>query len=417
MQVYLSSLQGRRVFEVSGEKAATFVDLTIMAGLPTSEAKSVLLKTPEGIMRADAQRLVIGKEGMICQQPYQTWQPQESIKDEIRLISDVMDKQVIDIGNRKIIRVNDIEMDYSPGHIVIKAVCVGASSFVRRLGGNMLLSATRGILKDADRKIAWNLVQPLGSTESALKLTVPWDKAAQLHPADLADLMEDLDTHEQLAILSNLDAEKAADTLASMEEDDLRAAIMRRMDVDKVSDIMEEMSPDDAADILADLPQGSVDAILGEMEQPDSQSLRRLMAYDERTAGGIMTTEYIAVPGDINADEAVQRIRTLAEDVETIYYAYVVDNQNRLTGVFSLKDLILSRPEQPLEKIVSTPVIHAYLDQYDTEVVDIMAKYDLLAMPVTDRDEHLVGIITIDDVMDVVIERGGWRRQIKSRRR
>jgi Mg/Co/Ni transporter MgtE len=217
--------------------------------------------------------------------------------------------------------------------------------------------------------------------------------------------------------LSNLDAEKAADTLASIEEDGVRRSIMSRMDPDKVSDIMEEMDPDDAADILADLPEGSADAILSEMEQEDSQSLRRLMAYDERTAGGIMTTEYVALPNDISSGQAVERLRIMAEEVETIYYAYVVDSENHLTGVFSLKDLILSKPEDPLEKIVAAPVIHAYLDESDAEVVDIMAKYDLLAMPVTDRDEHLMGIITIDDVMDVVIERGGWRRQIKARRR
>jgi magnesium transporter len=417
LQVYLSSLQGRRVFEVSGEKAATFVDLTIMAGMPTSEAKSVLLRTAEGIMRADASKLVIGKEGMICQQPHQTWEPLESVKDEVRLIDDVMDKQVIDIENRKVIRVNDIEMDYSPGHVVIKAVCVGASSFMRRLGGNTLLSLTKAMLKDIDNKIDWDLVQPLGSTESAIKLTVPWDKAAKLHPADLADLMEDLDAHEQLAILNTLDVEKAADTLASIEEEDVRRSIMSRMDVDKVSDIMEEMDPDDAADILADLPEGSADAILSEMEKPNSQSLRRLMTYGEHTAGGIMTTEYVALPDKLTADEAVQRLRVMAEDVETIYYAYVVDSDNHLAGVFSLKDLILSKPGDPLAKIVASPVIHAYLDESDDEVVDIMAKYDLLALPVTDRDEHIVGIITIDDVMDVVIERGGWRRQIKARRR
>jgi CBS domain-containing protein/sporulation protein YlmC with PRC-barrel domain len=416
MRLLLSSLQGRRVYEARGDKVARFVDLTIPTGQPSAEVKHAILRTPEGLRRVDVHHLVIGHEGIICQAPCGSWETLDDLQGEVRLIEDVMDKQVIDIENRKVIRVNDVELECSPGHVIIKAVCVGADSFVRRLGGDRLANMSQSLLKSKDTRIDWQLVQPLGSAATALRLSVPWNKAAALHPADIATLMEDLDTHEQIAMLNNLDAEKAADTLASIEGDDLRSSILQRMDVDKASDIIEEMSPDDAADLLSDLPKGSADAILSEMGQPSSASVRKLMGYDEHTAGGIMTPEYIALPSDLTVDEAITRIRSMAEDVETIYYAYVVDAENRLLGVFSLKDLIVSKPHEKLEKIMTRSVKHVFLDSSDHECVDIMARYDLLALPVLDAENHLMGITTIDDVIDVVIERGGWRRLIKRRR-
>lgn len=418
LRLFLSSLQGRKVYEAKGDKVATLVDLTIPLGQHSREVKGVVLRTHEGLRCARAQRLVIGNEGIICEQPFETWEVfDESSPDVIRLIDDVMDKQVIDIENRKIIRVNDVELDYTPGRILIMSVCVGANSFLRRLGGERLVRLSRSIFRSSDKWIDWNLVQPLGSAASSLRLTVPWNKAATLHPADLADIVEDLDAHEQVAILTTLDPGKAADTLALIEEDEIATSILRRIAVDRAADMIEEMSPDDAADLLAELPKSDAEAILGQMDQPVRQSVSRLMAYNERTAGGIMTTEYVALPGDITVDDAIQRIRAVAREVETIYYAYVIDKENRLTGVFSLKDLIISQPSQKLENIMTTPVIHVLLETPDSEVVDIMAKYDLSALPVTDEHKHLVGIITIDDVIDIVIERGGWRRQIRGRRR
>jgi len=416
VRLYLSSLQGRRVMDAKGDKLARFVDLTIPTGEATAEAKHVILRTQEGLRRAEARRLVIGHEGMICEQPYDSWDTFDGSHSEVQLIEDVMDKQVVDIGNRKIIRVNDIVLDYGPGRVLIKSVCVGAASFLRRLGGERLAGVSRSLFKNRETTIDWHHVMPLGSVDSALRLAVPWDKAAAFHPADLAMLMEDLDSREQIAMLSNLDLEKAADTLASLEEDGLRSAILRRLAPGKASDIVEEMSPDDAADFLADLPAPSADAILDGMGKPSSDSVRRLMEYDERTAGGIMTTEYMALPPDITVDEAIKRIRTIAEEAEAVYYIYVVDADNRLIGVFSLRELIVARAKDPVAGIMSQPVIHAEADWHDHECADIMARYNFISLPVTDSEEHLLGIITIDDVIDLVMERGGWRRRPGRRR-
>jgi Mg2+ transporter MgtE len=330
-------------------------------------------------------------------------------------MEDVVDKQVIDIENRKVIRVNDVLLEYAPRRLTVLAVCVGADSFLRRLFGDRPSALVRRLFRTTEKVIDWHLVQPLGSSSSSLRLTVSWNKTAPFHPADLADLMEDLDSHEQMAILSTLDNEKAADTIAKIEEDDLATSILRRMDPDKASDIVEEMSPDDAADILSDLPKPSADAILSGMEQPSRASVRRLMEYDGRTAGGIMTTEYVAVPTGVTVDQTIRRIREVSEEAETIYYGYVVDPEHRLVGVFSLRDLIVAQPGDDLAKVMTTPVIHVLPDVSDGEVVDIMSKYDLLALPVTDAGEHLLGIITVDDVVDVLMERGAWIRVMKRR--
>jgi CBS domain-containing protein len=399
-----------------GDKLARFVDLTIPAGEAAAEAKHVIMRTQEGSRRADARKLIIGQEGMICEQPYDTWQPLDDTQAEVRLIDDVMDKQVVDIGNRKIIRVNDIVLEYQPGRVLIKAVCVGTTSFLRRLGGERLAGTSRSILHNQEITIDWQHVMPLGSASSALRLSTPWEKARAFHPADLALLMEDLDSNEQIAMLSNLDLEKAAETLASIEEDHLRAAILRRLDPGRASDIVEEMSPDDAADFLADLPGPSADAILDSMEKPSSDSVRHLMEYDERTAGGMMTTEYVALPPDITVDQAIKRIRAIAQEAEEIYYVYVVDAENHLIGVLSLRELIVSREDERLGAIMMRPVIHAEARWGDHECADMMARYDFISLPVTDEKKHLLGIITIDDVIDLVMERGGWRRRLRRRR-
>ncbi len=414
MQLHLSSLKGRKVLDSGGDKTATIVDFTIGAGQPTSEVKRVILRTRDGLRATAANHLVIGSESVICELPYSSWESFESCShDEVRLVEDVVDKQVIDIENRKVIRVNDVLLDYSNKRLLVVAVCVGTDSFVRRLFGDRMSSVIRQQLKPKENLIDWHLVQPLGSSSSSLRLTVSWNKTAPLHPADLADLMEDLDSHEQMAILSTLDNEKAADTLAKIEEDELATSIIRRMDPDKASDIMEEMSPDDAADILSDLPRPSADAILSGMEQPSRAEVTRLMGYDEHTAGGIMTTEYVAIPSGLTVEQAMARIREISEEAETVYYGYVVDSEQRLAGVFSLRELIMAQPGDLLDRIMTQPVIHVLPEVSEGEVVDVMSKYDLLALPVADQEGRLLGIITVDDVVDVLMERGAWIRVMK----
>jgi len=417
MQLFLSSLKGRKAYDAGGDTVATVEDLTIGAGQNTSNVKRVILRTRDGLFAAGADHLVIGAAGIICELPHSSWARFDACPDdEVRLMEDVVDKQVIDIENRKVIRVNDILLDYAPKQLVVRAVCVGADSFLRRLTGERVAGFFRKLLKAKENLIDWHLVQPLGSSSSSLRLTVSWNRTAPFHPADLADLMEDLDSHEQMAILSTLDNEKAADTLAKIEEDDLATSILRRMDPGKASDIVGEMSPDDAADILSDLPKLSADAILSSMEQPSRASVRRLMEYDERTAGGIMTTEYVSVPTGITVEQVIEKIREVSEEAETIYYGYVVDGQHRLVGVFSLRDLIVARPGDSLETIMTTPVMSVLPDVSHEDVVDVMSKYDLLALPVTDEHERLLGIITVDDVVDVLMERGAWIRVMKRRR-
>lgn len=417
MQVFLSSLSGRKAYDASGDTVATIQDLTIGAGQSSPEVRQVILRTRDGLHSAGAGHLVIGNAGIICDLPHSSWQPFESCPpDEVRLVADVVDKQVIDIGNRRVIRVNDIQLEYSRGGIKVVAVCVGAPSFLRRLLGERLASLLPSAVRSREKVIDWRLVQPLGSSSGPVRLTVSWDKTAPLHPADLADLMEDLDSHEQMAILNTLDNEKAADTLAKIEEDDLASSIIRRLDPDKASDIIEEMSPDDAADLLSDLPKTSADAILSEMEQPSRSSVSRLMEYDERTAGGIMTTEYYWVRSGVTVEGAIARVREISDEAETVYYGYVVDRDDRLTGVFSLRDLLVAQPRQAIEEVMTTPVLHVGVEASDGEVVDVMSKYDLLALPVTDTDGHMLGIITVDDVIDVLMERGVWVRVFKGKR-
>lgn len=252
-----------------------------------------------------------------------------------------------------------------------------------------------------------------------------------LHPADLAEILTELEEAEQVGVVSTLEDEDAALVLQELEPD-AQLAILRRMDPARAAHIFSEMSRDDLADLLGDVaPEEAVD-ILEMMPEQEAADVQGLLEYLEDTAGGLMTTEFIALQQDITAAEAIETLRRLAPDAETIYYLYVVDQGNHLVGVLSLRDLIIAGPGVPLGEIMNRNVITVPANTDQEEVARVVAKYDLLAIPVVDDRRRLLGIVTVDDVVDVIeeeatedimrmtassiaedTERGAWSRAVK----
>ena len=233
---------------------------------------------------------------------------------------------------------------------------------------------------------------------------------AQMHPADLADIVEQLDTEVVDYVFSTLDTELAADTMQEIEPE-RQASALGSIEPERAADILEAMDPDEAADVLGDLSADRAADLLSRMDQEEAEDVRELLAYQEDSAGGIMTTDYIAIPADLTAKQTTQHIRELAPNVPGTHYLYVTDAEEHLLGVISLWDLIMAEPEQKVADFMSTPVIYVQATDTKEDVAALLAKYNLLALPVTDAGSRMLGIVTVDDAIDTVIP-GAWKRRI-----
>lgn len=226
---------------------------------------------------------------------------------------------------------------------------------------------------------------------------------SELQPADIAELVEDLESLEQHWIISLLDSETAALVINELDPE-LGGDLLRLLNVERATEILEEMSFDDAADFLSELPDQEQTRYLDLLEHEDRQDVRELMTYREDTAGGLMTTEYVAIREDITAARAIEELREIAPDAETVYYVYVINLKNQLLGVISLRELIIANPNDLIRNIVRRNIVSVPVDMDQEEVAKIVSKYNFLAVPVVDHDNALLGIITVDDVIDVIHE-------------
>jgi magnesium transporter len=333
-------------------------------------------------------------------------------ENELLLHGDLLDKQIVDIDGHKVVRVNDLRLDEIDGRLHLVAVDVGASGLLRRLGveGPFRTLARNLSLPVPERYIDWEDVDPLESSIASIRLRVPHQGLRHLHPADLASIIDELTPRDRAGVLASLDDEAVAEAIEEMEPE-TQVEVIEDLAPERAADILEEMSPDDAADLIADLSEAARAEILPLMEQDDAEEVRELLQYPEDTAGGIMTTEYIAIPENLTAAQTIERLRELEPDAETIYYIYIVDEQGRLVGVLSLRDLIVARPDAVVRDFMrQEPVAVGALADQD-EVAQVVARYNLLAVPVVDADGRLVGIVTADDAIDVVLP-SGWKHRL-----
>ncbi len=332
-------------------------------------------------------------------------------EDAIWLARDVLDKQIVDTDGRRVVRVNDLQLSPVSGQLLLVGVDIGGRGLLRRIGledlGKSLAYFSR---RDWPQKlIAWDVVDPIASDLDNVKLRISHQKLAKMHPADIAEVVDRLSVRQRDAVFATLSDEIGADVLEEMDPED-QVDVIEALDDERAADILEEMAPDEAADLLADLPEERAEALLQKMQEEEAEDVEELLAYEEDTAGGLMTTEYVAVPSDLTAAETIERLREREHDAESVYYVYVVDRAENLLGVLSLRDLIVAKPETPISEIMTTKVVSVPLDASNGEVAEVMRKYNLLAVPVTDVDSHLEGIITVDDVMDTVLSGSGRRR-------
>jgi magnesium transporter len=336
--------------------------------------------------------------------PLEQIRPYEAQGDDLRLRRDVLDKQIVDVQDYRVVRVSDVRLAECGEHYCVVGVDASLRATLRRLG------SVSGPIEAAARLfgrplrsnlIAWDDVQTLepGSAGGRIRLKVSHDKIAQLHPADIADIVEQLSPQQGAEVIEALDTETAAEAIAEAEPE-TQVSIMQQLDDETAGEIITEMEPDDAADLLDDLPDAFSDELLEHMGPEEAEDVKELMAYDEDTAGGLMTTELVAIPAHLTCEETIDRLRELAPKAETIYYVYVVDDEERLVGVLSLRDLVISAPSMHVSDVMVKNVIHVYVEDHADQVAQIIGRYNLLAVPVVSEEEKLLGIITVDDTME-----------------
>jgi len=329
-------------------------------------------------------------------------------KDIVLLREEVMDKQIVDTFGAKVVRVNDLHFLRMNGHLRLVHVDVGFRGLMRRVGWEKAVDRVLRWLFSYElpnQFISWKYVQLLSGSD-LLQLSVSQKKLMHLHPADLADIIEDLSGRERSAMFHALDPETAADTLEEIDPK-IQKSLIEDTPVEKASDIVEEMSPPDAADLLADLPEERAEEILEGMEKEKAEDLRELLVHPDETAGGLMTTDFLSLNPKVTVETSVARLKTEAPNLDIIDYIYLVDEEDVLQGVVSLRDLLTAQPQQALSEIQSQRLISVRLDGNQKEVIEAFAKYGFRALPVVDEENHLRGVIGFRSVLDVLAPESG----------
>ena len=332
---------------------------------------------------------------------------------DVWLSRDVLDKQIIDTDGRRVVRVNDLQLAEVGSTLLLVGADIGIRGILRRLGLEGFGKWTARLFGRELRMVlvSWDVVDRLptereagapAETSDALRIRISGHRIAKLHPADIADIVEELGSRERSAVFESLTEEVAADTLEEMELED-QVSVIEHMDAERASEILEEMPPDEVADIVAELSEERAQEILGLMDQEDRADVQELLAYDEDTAGGLMTTEYVAVSDKLSAQQCIAALRRLEPHAEQIYYVFVVDDEEHLRGVLSLRDLIVAPPRTPIGKIMRTDLVTVAPETGQKEVAAVLTKYNLLAVPVVDEERRMQGMITVDDALDVVL--------------
>ena len=326
-------------------------------------------------------------------------------REALLLVADLLDKQIVDVDGRKVVRINDIEVARTGSTLRVVAADVGVGGLLRRLGLKSFgKKFTPAIYRSIPRSmIAWDSVAPIrDANPSQVNLSVTQSKLARLHPSELADIIEDLSKRDAAAVISQLDDETAADAFEHLDADTQRSLI-EDIGTERAADIIEEMDSDDAADLLSELDEEQQRKLLAEMNDYTAGELRELVKYDEDTAGGLMTTDYLWIYPHRTTVATMKKIREIAPESEFIYYLYVVDKQDALIGVLSLRTLLLALPTAFIERIMETDVITVPPDMPKEDVAATIARYDLLAVPVVDERGKMLGIVTVDDAIDAIM--------------
>ena len=405
----LSELLGTPVLDSTGRVGGRVRDLVLSPRDDRIRVAGMVVKTGDG-ERVLAAKLIeaYDKRGMRISTAASDWPPFTGGEGVLLLSHDLLDQQIIDVHGRKVVRVNDVDLieDKSNSHIDLKlsGVDVGARGAVRRLlRGIVPMSALRSLVnRIPPRVIPWEFVD-LIETDPArrVKLNIEHERLAKLHPADIADIVEELAPAEREAVFETLDEHVAAEALEEIDPK-LQVKIVESLEPEHAADIVEEMDPDAAADLLGDLPKETSEEILGEMEPEEREEVQELLEFREDTAAGRMTTDYLAMGAPATVSDAVETLKQFEGGIESVSTIYLLGLDAKLEGAVPLARIVVSSGETPLKQLAMEPLVSAHAGANERDVAELFDKYNLLTLPVVDDEGRMTGVITADDVISLL---------------
>ena len=421
MTLALSELLGATVYDPSGASGRVR-EVTLAPQEDRSRISSLIVKTKAGNRIVAFAAIAAINGGVRTTTAATEWPVSNGTEGLFLLERDLLDQQVIDINGRKVVRVNDVDLqidapkdkennkekdkDLEKARPVLRVVSVdvGARGAVRRLlrgvAPKTALAALLGRIPP--RNIPWDFIDVIETDPARrVKLKISYDGLAKLHPADIADIVEDLAPDERQAVFQTLDEETAAEALEEVTPR-VQKAIVESLDSERAADIVEEMDPDAAADLLADLPEERTEQILVQMEPEAQQDVVELLEHHEETAAGRMTTEFLALPVSATVQNAIDSMREFEGGVEAVSTIYLVDSHGTLSGAVPLPRLVLAPPSTPMLSLTQEPLVFAHQGVAENEVAELFDKYNLQTLPVVDEKNKLTGIITSDDVISML---------------
>ena len=410
-RVSLTALLGTPVTDAQGHLRGRLKDVAVATGPDAGKVAGLVLKTRSGLSIVPSQEIMETPAGTLELRSSAALVPLKDEGNYIYLQQDLVDRQIIDIHGRKVVRVNDVDLEWlgrGAAHLLrVAEVEVGMRGAIRRVFKGLL---PRAKLETLSRKfkasaIPWEFVAVIEVDPARrVKLRIEYERLAEMHPSDLADILEDLAPAEREAVFTSLDEEVAAEALEEAEPR-LQKALLEKLGEEKIADIVEEMDPGAAADLLGELPEEQSDAILEEMEPEERQEVAELLEFDEDSAAGCMTTDFVSVRTDATVAQAVNALRNFDGDPESITEIYLLDEKRVLHGAVGLARLVMAQPEARVSVLAEPRVISCPADRHQNELAEQFDKYNLHALPVVDSLGRMVGVVQADHVISLLREK------------
>lgn len=404
-RISLTALLGTPVTDSQGHMRGRLKDIAVATGPDAGKVAGLVLKTRAGLCIVPSQDVMETPAGTLELRSSGALVPLKDEGNYLYLKQDLVDRQIIDLHGRKVVRVNDVDLEWlgrGAAHLLrVAEVEVGLRGAFRRIFKGILPRTTLETLsrKLGAHSIPWQFVDVIEVDPARrVKLRIEYERLAEMHPSDLAEILEDLAPAERKAVFTALDEEVAAEALEEVDPK-MQKSLLEKLDEEKIADIVEEMDPGAAADLLAELPEDQSDAILEEMEPEERQEVEELLEFDEDSAAGCMTTDFVCLGMDSTVAQAVQALRTFDGDPESVTEIYLLDEKRMLRGAISLSRLVMAQPETRLAVLAESRVLSCPAALHQNDLAELFDKYNLHALPVVDAQGRMVGEVQADHVI------------------
>jgi magnesium transporter len=386
-------------------------DIAVATGADAGKVAGLVLKTRAGLALVPSQEVRETAAGTLEVLSMDAITPLAEQGTYIYLQQDLVDRQIIDVHGRKVVRVNDVDLEWmadgSAHSLRVAEVEVGLRGAFRRVFKGVLPKTTLDQLsrRFKDRGIPWQFVDVIEVDPARrVKLRIEYERLAEMHPSDLAEILEDLSPAERDAVFTSLDEEVAAETLEEVDPK-LQISLLEKLDEERIADIVEEMDPGAAADLLAELPEDRSDAILEEMEPEERQEVAELLEFDENSAAGAMTTDFVYLGTDSIVSQVGAALRSFDGDLESVTEIYLLDEKRVVRGAVPLARLVMAQPDSKLMVLADARVLSCPADMRQIELAEMFDKYNLHALPVVDKVGRMVGVVQADHVISFLREK------------